>query len=344
MLLSFRQLVLFAFASVLAACGLHEGSSVESVQSSKAVEYSVRIESSGNPDEPWVWVGTPFARQSLVVCSGGDCGAPGVPVTVLEFAGADSGRSIYRSGRPVPLSHKREVIIAEATGSLDAADFSQVSFSVARRVRIRAANPGNLPILEPGAAGEFNLNLPEVYNQGNSNWCWGYSAFHTMNSFFNHLPASDDPDIESWRAAVKSINSNSELRNLMGRHRGNWDIGSPFQFVNILRKEKNLPDKMGWANLRGSREDIMKQVESNLRKGIPSAYCYASHCVTIYGFRSDGEKVTSFSIADSANSRRYSKAVAAVQSDYWAMWSLQDGKPLKGYSEAVDPFESAGLE
>ena len=350
MLLSIRKLVLVLCASVLAACGINQASTVKSlpVKSSKAIEYSVRIESSGDSDEPWIWVATPVARSNLVICAGGACGAPAVSVTVLDYVDQKEGRFLYRSARPVALSHRRELIIAAASDSLQASDFSQVSFDVLRRIRVQAANPGNLPILEPGAAGEFDLTLKEVFNQGNSSWCWAYSAFHTMKTYFNHLPAGDDPDLEAYRLAVNSIHSNQDLRELLGQYRGNWDSGSPFQFLNILRKAKNLPDKMGWENLRGSRDSVMSQVESNLRKGIPSAYCYASHCVTIYGFRTDGEKVTSFAIGDSANSRRYSKSFAAVQSDYWAMWSLPGGKPVKnGLSpvipssadEAVDPFE-----
>ena len=342
-----------ALAVLVTACGSVQTANIKS-RSNLEAEFPVRLESSGMADQPWVWLALAASRGTLVVCSGGECGKEGVTVTLLEARGQDEsqGRMLYRSKYPVELSEKRQLTIASVDGTWDPSNLSSLSFNVLRKIRVRSTNPGNLPTLDEGQPGDFNLNLPEVFNQGASNWCWGYSAFHAMTTFFNHLPETGDQEIEAYRSSVKAVKTNQDLRALMGRHADQWQLGSPFQFLNLFREDRALPDKMGWRNLKGSRDSVMQQVTWNLRRGIPSAYCYASHCVTIYGFSSDGQKVVKFTIADSQNSRRYTKSVEAVQSDFWAMWSLPDGRINKTqgsasnlfsatHSEAVDPFEAA---
>ncbi len=341
-----QTLPAFFFVVGLMACSAPQTSSVKTV---KAFEISMRLEASDTSEEPWVWVGTQSGRQNLVICAGGECGSAGVIITALEFSESKSERSLYRSARPIAIAHLTKLTVAEAVGT---GDLAQMSFNVLRRVRVNSTNPGHLPLLAPGAAGDFNLTLDDVYNQGNTSWCWGYSAFHTMKTYFNHLPPSQDSEIEAYRADITAVNSTGALRNILGKYRGQFDIGSPFQFLNIFRQEKSLPDKMGWANLHGPRDAVMNQVTQNLHKGIPAAYCYASHCVTIYGFHTDGQQITTLTIADSANSRRYSKSIEAIQSDFWAMWTLPNGQGLKGgnsmtgpfrtvSSEAIDPFEAS---
>ncbi|MEY4632516.1 MAG: hypothetical protein RIQ81_2636 [Pseudomonadota bacterium] len=335
----------------VSACSVGEQRTNGSLSSNLEKEFPVRLEATTNPELTWIWIAPENQQGEFVVCSGGECGREGVTVTQFEKMNQDESRTYFRSKYPVEVSEKRELAIALVDGSWDPANLSSVKFRILRKIKIRSTNPGNLPILEEGKAGDFNLTLQEVFNQGASNWCWGYSAFHAMKTFFNHLPPTTDQDVESYRESVNSVKTTKDLRALMGRHADQWQSGSPFQFLNLLRRDRSLPDKMGWRNLKGSRDEVMVQLEKNLRKGVPAAYCYESHCVTIYGFHTDGSRIQTFTIADSANGRRLKKAFDSVRGDYWAMWSLPDGKIEKfpgtnfpfgsAYSEAVDPYEVA---
>jgi hypothetical protein len=204
--------------------------------------------------------------------------------------------------------------------------------------------PVPVPVLPDATPGTLDLTLREVFNQKGTNWCWAYSAFHALRSYFTHLPDSVDPDVETFRAVVRAIKSDGEFRALMRKYVSTGTKGSPYQFLNILKKDKNLKKPGEWDNLEGSREKVMKQAVSNLRKGIPAAYCYGGHCVMIYGFTTDGTKVTQYSIADSVGPRRYKKSAKQVQGDYWAMWTLPGesatNEPSEE-SEAVDPYRRA---
>lgn len=214
--------------------------------------------------------------------------------------------------------------------------------------------PAPVPTLPEGQAGTLELALNEVFDQGDTDWCWAYSSFHTLKTYFTHLPHSDNSDVEALRIAVQSIKTNDDLRSLLGKYVSTDTRGSPYQFLNILKGDKDLKNVGAWDNLEGRRSDVMMQVVANIRKGIPAGFCYGGHCVAINGFTTDGTNVTEYSIADSVNSQRYKRDADWVQNNYWAIWTLpgdiaQDEASIKAkigsfpasYSDAVDPYKKA---
>lgn len=256
--------------------------------------------------------------------------------------GVRGGLAFFVTTNPVLLTNLLEIHIKGL-----ALDGAQSATSVA------LVSAAGLPTLPEGQSGKLELTLREIFDQKGTTWCWAYSAFHALNSYFTHLPPSSDESIEQFRSAILSIKSDEEFRAIMRKYRNENQLGSPYQFSPIIKKEKSLSNVMQWDNLQGSRRSVVNQVVANLRLGIPAAYCYGGHCVMIYGFHSDGTKVTKFSIADSVGHRRYTVDYQVVYNEYWALWTLPGdeastyaarsatGSFTPVFNEAIDPFKEA---
>lgn len=320
----------FLFLIALSSCGRQDQyeSRLGNTGAAQTEDVTIKIESDPASAGSWIMVATTKTNLSLTACLEACTQVDNtrVPLQFVETIGA---RSIYRSVEPLELQHDLALEIA-AVG-ISTVDGSQI-YTPLKRIQIKDKNLINIPTLRDGEAGSFELKLDEVFRQGGTNWCWAYAAVHTMKIYFNHRTESDDPDVESFRQVMASIDSNQAMKSFMGRMVSTGERGMPEEFMSRLKRTSLLRPgaKMPWANFRGSRSAVVNRVVKGLKKGIPTAYCYPGHCVTIYGFQTDGTKAVSFSIADSANGARLRRSLSTVANNYTALWSLQESAATKG--------------
>ena len=171
-------------------------------------------------------------------------------------------------------------------------------------------------ILQEGQAGQVMLPIGPIYDQGMSGWCWAFSAFHTIRTYYYDTAATDPATLE-WRAAISSIDSTkglkSYLKGKVGSLIGGLTGGDPENFIKNFQKAKGLPPQQ-WRSIdTDDTAAAFSQVEANLRQHIPSVYCDREHCKMIYGFVTNGMQVTEFAIGDSAaDPNTYLESVAKL--------------------------------
>lgn len=172
---------------------------------------------------------------------------------------------------------------------------------------------------------EVLLPIGEVYNQGATNWCWAYSAFHTAREYYLRISAPNQSQT-AWKEALSSINTASGFKTFMGTISSPQITGNPIQFIEKIQKKKNLPNETWtpiypsdkWSVRRetaASRGEyvgaqmptakIFDRVHEDLRKGVPVSYCNPPHCVMIYGAVFDGNTPKKYAIADSSGGKTY---------------------------------------
>ena len=158
-------------------------------------------------------------------------------------------------------------------------------------------------VLPEGQAGQMLLPIGTIYNQGMMGWCWAFSAFHAIRTYYYDSPATDAATL-SWRAAIKTIDSQTALPGALGSNLGSLigglTGGDPEEFINGFKSTKNLSAQNWQAIDVSDHAAALAQVTANIRKLIPSVFCDFDHCRMIYGFVSDGMQVTQFAMADSA--------------------------------------------
>lgn len=313
-----------ATISALIGCGvpMNNESTLGSLNPAAINDVTIKIDGDSGSSSAWIMVATPTDMDSFVVCVGPcqESMDASVPVQQIDTVG---DKAIYRSLQPVQLVHDMQIEVASI--GISTTDGSK-TYTRLKRIQIRDKGLVNMPTLADGDAGSFELKLDEVYRQGGTNWCWAYAAFHTMKVYFNHRAPTEDPKIEGFREFIQKIDSSQGFRSFLGRMVSTGERGMPTEFLSRIRSNRTLPQtaNMPWTNLRGSRRAIVNQVVKNLKKGIPTAYCYPGHCVTIYGFQTDGQQTTSFSIADSANGSKSRRSISTVINNHTALWSLPE--------------------
>lgn len=177
---------------------------------------------------------------------------------------------------------------------------------------------------------EVELDVGEVYNQGNTQWCWAYSAFHSLRAYYLHTP-DDDADVAPWKEAIGKLDSNDAFRAFMRSHFSTGTTGDPINWIRAMKKyttEPELPEPgyktyephRGSERLRAKRDidpslaapavrasiaEIAQKIHDSLVSGIAVPYCYPPHCVSIYGGVYEGDEPKEYLIADSAGGRTY---------------------------------------
>ena len=318
----------------LVGCGQSRSSESDFFESGSREATAVALEkapSSGGgsgsfPDAHYLLAATSEALNDLEFCMGpaADCRAGQGQLVRATAAGQVNGRFLFRSESPVVLQANLIVHLTTGRVTLGAPRILRVIRIVAAGSLPPTGNPtGSLiPTLPPGQAGELKLTFGAVFNQKNTNWCWGYSAYHTLRTYYDTIPVGADPVADQWRAALSTLNTNQNFWDFMESTTPQSQLGSPHQFVELMRRHKGMPAHKKWSYAsQNSRQQAIKNVEANLRLGIPSSYCRSGHCVMIYGFKTDGAAATEFLIADSVGSRFYTEAANRVAERYTALWS-----------------------
>ena len=252
-----------------------------------------------------------------------DCKAGLGQIVPTTAKAPQNGRAIFRTDNPIAIQANLTLYATTGRQSLSGT-------RILRAIRIvpviggQIVDPGTslIPSLQTGVAGNFNLRFGATFNQKSTNWCWAYASYHTLRTYYDTIPAGADPVADSWRAALATLNTNQAFWNYMEKHIPMGQLGSPHQFVDLIRRTNNLPSHKKWSYASmNSRETTVKNIEENLKKGIPTSYCRSGHCVMIYGFKYDGARATEFLISDSSGSRLYSEAISRVAQRYTAIWT-----------------------
>src|SRR4051812_5085939 len=118
-----------------------------------------------------------------------------------------------------------------------------------------------LILLLPGAAGAFSespgeraetvLPMGTVFDQGRTEWCWAYSAYHTLRTYYR-LVANDGGALGSsawdWREVLLGLDSPSGFRSYMENHFSTGRHGHPHDFIRLLEKENPPLKDVGWQD------------------------------------------------------------------------------------------------
>jgi len=167
---------------------------------------------------------------------------------------------------------------------------------------------------------EIFVPIYEIFDQGKTEWCWAYSSFHSLRTFFTSHDDANGAD--EWRNALSRIDSAQSFKEHMGKFFSPTKTGNPQDFVAHFRQENALPDP-GWkayypngknsaravldllSDHRLSAKEILRKAHDGLRRGVPSVYCNPPHCVMLFGDTHQNGEPTHFTFADSDGGRIY---------------------------------------
>lgn len=222
--------------------------------------------------------------------------------------------------------------------------------------KIQTQDVGPLPTLQPGQPGEFKLKFGSVFNQyekDDTNWCWAFSGYHTLRTYYeNNAVAEGNNAGLAWKSALEELNSQSAFWGFMEKNVPKGRLGSPHMIKNILVQQKGLPTDKQWGyGGESDRVETLQLVEQNLRKGIPTGYCRDGHCITIYGFATDGNQITKFFVANSSGRQGsqtgtfQSESAQYVRDNYTDIWTIVSSSRSHSYGgEAQSESEQIDLE
>jgi len=169
------------------------------------------------------------------------------------------------------------------------------------------------------------LDIESIFDQGRTEWCWAYSTFHTLRTYYHYVLAGsgDAPGAWDWHAALTDLDTPEAFRTYLGNHFSPGQTGFPRNFLRLLEQDnpklvdagwqdfyagdhesvryRALPDSERARAMRLSSREILNKVHQNLKKQIPSVFCTSVHCMMIFGDKDDGSQPTEFEIADSVH-------------------------------------------
>lgn len=191
----------------------------------------------------------------------------------------------------------------------------------------------------------FKLNVQPVFGQGPTQFCWAYSAYHTLKTYYLNTTGSD----EKWKSFFDQFNSTSEYKSYVLSQVGSTSVaGWPNEAVMFY--EKTIGSKPGeeWTSFVPSetesgwkphpgpdlhsytpqaffltKEALTEKIHAAFLKGAPTAFCTTTHCVSIFGAEYVNGSALRYEIADSAGGNTYTadaKSVHAKIADITTLW------------------------
>jgi hypothetical protein len=185
---------------------------------------------------------------------------------------------------------------------------------------------------------EIALPIETIFDQGNSEWCWAFSTYHTLRTY-NANADGTDKTIAAWRTALAPLDSQQAFTDFMSARYDSYQTGDPGEFVTLMNDENTLPAE-AWtsyypsdvqsyreararkngtyaqtATMHMSSTSLLDKVAANLRKNIPSVFCNSYHCRMIYGATWENGAVTQYLFADSIGATSYNEDAATVQGE-----------------------------
>ena len=160
----------------------------------------------------------------------------------------------------------------------------------------------------------ITLPMDRIFNQGHSLFCWAYSSYHTLRTYYLHAQ-NDTHDFNSWKDAVSKLNDPKEFRQYLDENFYNSQ-NEPLAFIRgMLQTHGGLSDD--WTQYFPSdrteftipfdrsqstaetRMGIEQRILTSLKNGAPVAFCGQGHCTSIYGVTLENGRARSYTIADS---------------------------------------------
>jgi hypothetical protein len=174
---------------------------------------------------------------------------------------------------------------------------------------------------------DVTLAIGQIFDQSDSEWCWAFSAFHTLRTY--NFAKGADATRSAWQKVLTPLDTQKAFVDFMSS-RYDWSqTGNPSDFVDLITQSDVLPSET-WTefypsdheSVREARaraagtlgrmafahfatDDVLGRVATNLGKGVPSVFCNAEHCRMIFGATYSGGSVSAFHIADSIGGRTY---------------------------------------
>jgi len=249
--------------------------------------------SENNEARLWLTAKTPIENLTLCHGAAADCLASKGEILPLERRSNAQGQIFFRS--PI-FRIGRAIDIHTLTN-----DPETEKLTALQSLRFERENVAQLPPrLAPGQAGHFTLATGEIFDQGNTEWCWAYASFHVLRTYFHYNPPSSENETQ-WHKVIADLDHPAAFKSFMsGRYRAGM-LGEPSIFFRRLRQDLGLGELATRQHWRGNigMLDVEPTIEKNLHEGIPSIYCGAGHCEMIYGYVTNGQMVTGYKIADS---------------------------------------------
>lgn len=188
----------------------------------------------------------------------------------------------------------------------------------------------NGPIIE-----SIILPMADVFDQGGTLWCWAYSSFHTLRTYYQ----KQDPLQQDWGAVVASLDSNENLRAFLHeKNVGTRERHYPGYFLKLLADSFDLsradwqmfyrdplcnPDlpPIGGEGVTLDENSVHEVIISSLRQGAPTVHCNGVHCVTVFGVEfANGEPVR-YRIADSLSGLGH-RSADRIKRDFCTLMTL----------------------
>jgi hypothetical protein len=161
----------------------------------------------------------------------------------------------------------------------------------------------------------IKLPMDRIFNQRHSMYCWAYSSYHTLRTYYLHAEKTSS-ELAAWKNAVTDLNDPSTFRRYLDDHFNN-SANEPMTFVRGIRKHTSGGLSNDWTSyfpferteftipfdrsraVASTRSRIAQRILTSLKKGAPSAFCGNGHCTTIYGVTMENGEPKTYLIADS---------------------------------------------
>src|SRR6185437_16497756 len=77
------------------------------------------------------------------------------------------------------------------------------------------------------------LDIEAIFDQGGTEWCWAYSAFHTLRTTYHYAVAggSNLPGAWDWHTVLLDLDTPEAFRTYMGNHYSEGQTGNPHNFM-----------------------------------------------------------------------------------------------------------------
>ncbi len=165
--------------------------------------------------------------------------------------------------------------------------------------------PNSIPNIDQGTgSADSALNQPvevDLFNQGATNHCWGYSSLHALKQYYAN-EGVNDPDYSAWRSAINKYDDTSFRTYMDQSVNPSNSFGNAQLFITAFVRDHNLPS--GVWNVGFSAD----QTISRIKEGTPSASCDGAHCVAFLKIGQDG----TMTVGDSSGGYTYQENQSAL--------------------------------
>jgi len=86
--------------------------------------------------------------------------------------------------------------------------------------------------------------LGDIYDQSSTEWCWAFSAFHTLRTY-NSMPMPVTTSAAAWSGALRPLDSQQDFWSFMESRYDYGNAGDPNDFIALMKRDNRLPSETG---------------------------------------------------------------------------------------------------